>query len=483
MSDEMNNIAALYALTDRNAALLREAARIVLPALDQVLDDFYTRAKAHPEASAFFSDQGKMDHAKSAQKNHWERLFAAKFDADYIESVNRIGDTHARIDLPVNLYVGFYADVTSDMMNLVTRQTSGWRLRQRVLSGRMTRAMNRAFLMDMAQVLERINFVRTREQMCAFEHFGHAIDRLALGDLTVQIPPPGESDFPKQFDPLRQRLNGAIAQLGEIVAAVAARVSDMVTSAREVGSNTEDLARRTEHQASSIVQTAAAMKELAHSVASSAEATQNTNKVAIRARGDMETGVAIVTETSEAMERIRQASDKIQQIIGLIDDVSFQTNLLSLNAGVEAARAGEAGRGFSVVAAEVRQLAASTSEAASEIKALISASQDEVEAGVSLTSRAGQTFDGIVRSFGDVEGLTVKVASASTEQATAVEEVNAAVTEIDEITQRNAVMAEETTVATRVMLGCADEAHALLSVLKVPGSEEAMTTEAAERAA
>jgi len=475
MTDDLTAAAKLYALDGENATLLRRAGEIVIPELDRVLTRFYERAKSNPEAMRFFDGTAQMDRAKSAQKSHWERLFSARFDAEYAASVKRIGVKHAEIGLPVTVYMSSYALATSDLLEIIGRRAKGGLLARGAKHARaLTSVTARAFTLDMAEVMETIAAYEQEEQQRAFSHLDAAIDCLANGDLTHQIPSPEESDFPARFNSVRINLNTAAAKLGQTMSQVGARMNDLIDAARDVGGNTAELARRTENQAAALEQTAAAMQELSSNVTGAAETTEAANAVASEARGDVDAGAGIVSETAEAMTRIRDSSEKISQIIGLIDDVSFQTNLLALNAGVEAARAGEYGRGFSVVASEVRQLAASTSDAAREIKELILSSADEVEGGVQLTEQAGHTFEQIVSSFAKVSELSVGVAQASHEQARTVMEVNSAVRQIDTITQQNAAMAEETTAATQVMLSSADEVQVLLDKLRfqldAPGS-------------
>jgi len=168
-------------------------------------------------------------------------------------------------------------------------------------------------------------------------------------------------------------------------------------------------------------------------------------------------------ETVDAMGAIRDSSDKISQIIGVIDEIAFQTNLLALNAGVEAARAGEAGRGFAVVASEVRALAQRSSDAAKDIKSLISDSADHVQKGVKLVDQTGTALDAIVAQVANIDGLVSDIASSANQQATGLAEVNNAVNDMDRVTQKNAAMVEESTAACHALTNESDELSRLVA--------------------
>lgn len=464
---DLEKSVARFMLDGENAKRLQAVGEILAPHLDSVLDRFYAGVQQDDSAAAFFT-QGKpqMTRASAAQKKHWLRLLNADFGPEYQESVRRIGATHARIELPLEIYMSAYSCAGSDLLACLTSAKAG-RFRKASDLGALSGVLLRAFSMDMALVGDEITRIQTEEQTCAFGYLNNAIDDLAQGDLTHVIPGPDESDFPPKYDEVRTKLNSATEGLRDTVARIGLTIGELLGTVDEVANSSDELSRRTENQAASLEQTAAAMQELSQNVSSSASDTENANSVAQSATTEMGDGVKIVSKTSDAMGRIQDASDRISQIIGLIDDVAFQTNLLALNAGVEAARAGEAGRGFSVVASEVRSLAGNTSEAAKEIKQLIQASAIEVETGVRLTEEAGATFDTIMASFGEVSQLSSNVAMAMREQSQAVQEVNSAVTHIDGITQQNASMVQNTTMAAEMMRRCGQDVQRLLQNLRV----------------
>ena len=214
--------------------------------------------------------------------------------------------------------------------------------------------------------------------------------------------------------------------------------------------------RRTEHQAATLEETAAALAEITAAVNSAAEGARSARAVVAEARGNSENSGRVVQDAVAAMGEIASSSNQISRIVGVIDDIAFQTNLLALNAGVEAARAGEAGRGFAVVASEVRALAQRSSEAAREIGGLISASAQQVDKGVTLVGEAGEALRQIASSVNGISDHVSDIATSAQEQSASLTEVNGAMAQLDQVTQQNAAMFEETTAASQSLVAQAD---------------------------
>ena len=242
-------------------------------------------------------------------------------------------------------------------------------------------------------------------------------------------------------------LKQALGRVQQTLLQVRASAGSVTTASDEIASGNHDLSSRTEQAASSLQQTASAMEQLTATVRNSAESARQANQLAASAAEVAERGGSVVSQVVSTMDEINASSKKIADIIGVIDGIAFQTNILALNAAVEAARAGEQGRGFAVVASEVRSLAQRSAEAAKEIKGLIGASVERVEAGSKLVADAGQTMGEIVGSVQRVSDIIGEITAAAAEQSDGIGQVNTAVTQLDQMTQQNAALVEESTAA------------------------------------
>ncbi|MCU0855643.1 MAG: methyl-accepting chemotaxis protein, partial [Rhodobacteraceae bacterium] len=276
--------------------------------------------------------------------------------------------------------------------------------------------------------------------------------KLRDGDLTHSIDEP----LGAEYETLREDFNAACGGLRETVLGVSEMVEAIRADVREITGAAEDLSRRTEHQAATLEETAAALAQITAAVSSAAEGARSARAVVAEARGNSESSGRVVQDAVAAMGEIASSSSRISRIVGVIDDIAFQTNLLALNAGVEAARAGEAGRGFAVVASEVRALAQRSSEAAREIGGLISASATQVDKGVTLVGEAGDALRRIAASVNGISDHVTDIAGSAQEQSASLTEVNGAMMQLDQVTQQNAAMFEETTAAAQSLAAQAD---------------------------
>ena len=273
------------------------------------------------------------------------------------------------------------------------------------------------------------------------------VDAAKNNDLRERIPTDGKSG---EIGQLCDGVNGLLDTMSSILADVLESSQTLSSAAREIANGNTDLSQRTEEQAASLEETAASMEELTSTVRQNAENAQQANKLASSASDVAIRGGTVVAEVVQTMEGITHASRKIADIIGVIDEIAFQTNILALNAAVEAARAGDQG-GFAVVAAEVRNLAQRSANAAKEIKGLISDSVSKVESGSRLVDTAGKTMEEIVQSVKRVTDIMAEISAASQEQRGGIEQVNNAVTQMDKVTQQNAALVEEAAAAAKSM--------------------------------
>jgi len=246
---------------------------------------------------------------------------------------------------------------------------------------------------------------------------------------------------------LARAVNQAGLNLGSLVADVSTQVYGLRTASAEIAAGNNDLSSRTEQTAGSLQQTASAMEQLHGNLRSSAEAASHASELASSTSAAAATGGDVMGRVVKTMDEITTSSRRIADIIGVIDDIAFQTNILALNAAVEAARAGEQGRGFAVVASEVRSLAQRSATAAREIKALISGSVDKVETGAQLALSAGQAINDIVAKVQQVDSFIGDINRAVQGQSSGVGQINATVNQLDQATQQNAALVEQAAAA------------------------------------
>jgi methyl-accepting chemotaxis protein len=285
------------------------------------------------------------------------------------------------------------------------------------------------------------------------EALADGLSRLSDGDLTARLP----TAFLPEYEQLRQDFNAATTKLQSIMGVIVTNTASIRSGTGEITHAADDLSRRTEQQAASLEETAAALDEITATVRRTAEGAERARGVVTTAKADAERAGQVVRDAVAAMSEIEASAKQVSQIIGVIDEIAFQTNLLALNAGVEAARAGDAGRGFAVVASEVRALAQRSAQSASEIKSLISTSSKQVDRGVGLVAETGRSLSRIVVQVVEIEGVVTEIAASAQEQASGLAQVNIAVNQMDQVTQQNAAMVEQSTAASHSLSKEAEE--------------------------
>ena len=300
------------------------------------------------------------------------------------------------------------------------------------------------------------------ERVGNVDQLATALQAMSGGDLTHDIQTP----FLPALERLRNDFNETAAKLRSTLDTISQNAGAIAAASQQIQSASNDLAKRTEQQAASVEETAAALEEITTTVADSSHRAQEAGNLVRRTKEHAEKSGHVVGQAVDAMGKIEQSAGEIGNIIGVIDEIAFQTNLLALNAGVEAARAGDAGKGFAVVAQEVRELAQRSAKAAKEIKDLITASNEHVKSGVTLVGHTGSALQEIVGQVVQVDGNVAAIVEASKEQATGLKEINTAVNTMDQGTQQNAAMVEETTAAAHSLAREAEQLFALLGQFK-----------------
>jgi methyl-accepting chemotaxis protein len=466
---------AFMGLDGKARGALRDLQPVIRKTIGPALDAFYAKVRATPQTRAFFGDDKHMQSAAGRQKSHWDLIGRAEFDETYVRAVRTIGQTHARIGLEPRWYIGGYAVVSEHLIRATIEELwpKGFMAKgDPGKAGDAVSALMKAVMLDMDFAIsiyletieaERLRLEAVREaneagQKVVVQALGEALDRLAQGDLVGRLG----AEVTPEFQKLKDDFNNAVGILEQAMTRVSAVTEGIRSGADEIGAAADDLSRRTEQQAASLEETAAALDEITSTVRRSAAGAKKAQDVVAGAKAEAEKSGVVVDQAVSAMGEIETSSRSIGNIIGVIDEIAFQTNLLALNAGVEAARAGEAGRGFAVVAQEVRALAQRSADAAKEIKSLIANSTAQVDRGVKLVGESGASLEGIVDKVGEIDGLISEIARSSQEQATGLNQVNSAVNQMDQVTQQNAAMVEETTAAASNLR---TEAHELADLM------------------
>jgi len=461
---------------------LRSMQDFIAKSIGPALDTFYAKVRQTPDVARFFSDERHMSGAQSRQADHWRIITEGRFGAEYAEGVRKIGETHARLGLEPQWYIGGYALV---LEQLIKASVARWwpSLKRRTRPEDMADSIGvlvKATLLDMdlaiSIYLDALEAKRQKaeaeraaveaQQARAMQALTEALGHLANGDLARRL----DAELSPEFAGVKSDFNDAVMHLADAMRRVADASQGIRSGADEISMASDDLSRRTEQQAASLEETAAALHQLTESVRKAAGGAREASGMATEAREEASRSSGVVDRAVAAMGEIDRSSKQIGQIIGVIDEIAFQTNLLALNAGVEAARAGDAGRGFAVVASEVRALAQRSADAAKEIRDLITQSAKQVDAGVGLVAETGDALSRIAERVVQIDARVADIAASAEEQSRALVEVNAAISQMDGVTQQNAAMVEQATAAAHSLRRETSELNRLVAEFRLAGA-------------
>ncbi len=404
------------------------------------------------------ADRAQMAQIADARKT----MAAARAKARQLKADGQLNEAVAFINGTYNPASNAYLQTLRDFVQMqqqAASQQATITANARMATVKMVAAALSAVLL--ALVVGAAALIRSIQQPLAQANALAA--RIASGDLSAHE----QVSRGDEFGELLRALYAMSGSLARMVQQVRQSTDSIATASSQIASGNHDLSARTEQTASNLQQTAAAMEEFSSTITQSAHSAQQASTLAAGASGVARRGGEVVAQVVSTMEEINHSSQKIADIIGVIDSIAFQTNILALNAAVEAARAGEQGRGFAVVASEVRSLAGRSAQAAKEIKSLITASVERVGAGQRLVQDAGTTMHDIVQSVQRVTDMIGEITSASTEQSTGVAQVTQAVGNLDQMTQQNAALVEESAAAAQSLHEQADQLAQVVAAFKV----------------
>ena len=438
-------------ITERDQASLAEIAPMIAAMIGDGLDHFYAKARATPETAAFFRDEAHISKAKAAQDAHWMRIASGKFDDQFHSSVRRIGGVHARIGLEPRWYVGAYALVLEKLLLGVAKRCSPWR---RLLSRFRTPpasvasvAIVKAALLDLEMSVS-IYFEQSQaERDQAIAKLGQALQALSEGDLVTVL-----SGLPSNFATLEGSFNQTLSSMRDMIGGVTHSAEGIRTGSNEIAQASEDLARRTESNAASLEETSAALAQIDGRLRATAASSTKTVTRADQAITTVGGGRETAEQAVQAMTRVSDSAKGIDSVIEGLDKIAVQTRVLAMNAAVEAGRAGDAGRGFAVVADLVSALAMRAEEEAKRARDQLTLTQTDIVTAVQAVQKVDGALANISVDVGEVHTLLGTMSDDATAQSSAITQISAAIGAMDQATQQNAAMVEETSAAARNLI-------------------------------
>ncbi|MCP8882685.1 methyl-accepting chemotaxis protein [Devosia sp. XJ19-1] len=496
ISENLQSRLDFIGLDEASRGRLAKVEHSITRHLETALDLFYAKIGTVPAVRRFFEGKPQMDRAKSKQLGHWQAIATGQLDDDYLQASTRVGLRHAQIGLEPRWHIGGYGVIMETLVRGIVHDAMAAALEpQKGRFGAMTPRKPEAILADADVMADAVVAVlksmlldidigvsayfdkltddaREADQAArakiqtAVAATAAVLKDVAHGDLTTRVT----DVLDPEFDQIKDDTNSVAEKLADIVGQLQQTSRSLKTATGEILSGANDLAERTTRQAATIEETTASIEQLSTAVVENAKRAASASDTARKLTLSATDGGAVMASATGAMGAIETSSGKISNIIGLIDDIAFQTNLLALNASVEAARAGEAGKGFAVVAVEVRRLAQSAAQASSDVKQLIEASAVEVRNGTQLVAKAAETLRDIQMRAEESAGLIDTIAQANAEQSASLEEVTVAVRQMDEMTQHNAALVEQTNAAIEQTEAQASELDQIVDVFRIGDS-------------
>lgn len=405
--------------------------KLLKDTLNQTVSDLSTLSKQKIDlnsktglANKLLSPIAKFGETGSSNLENINQVLSALARGDTSQRVNQTYSGQVEsLKQSINALADSLADVSNEIQTVVESANNG------DLSKRVNTNNKQGFAGQLAISINNL----MENSHTALQEVSNVLDALSHGDLTKKV----QGNYKGTFNALKDYTNGTVDNLSRLINDIQSSAVSINSSSKEIAGSNNDLYHRTDQQTSSLRDTANNMENISHTVRQNAENAKQANQFVMSTAEVAEKGGAVVGQVVTTMNAITESSRKISDIISIIDNIAFQTNILALNAAVEAARAGEQGRGFAVVASEVRTLAQRSASAAKDIKVLITDSVTRVEQGSKFASQAGDTMQEIVESVRRVTDIVAEISAASTEQSEGIESVKASIVNMDNITKQS----------------------------------------------